>query len=130
MNIQTIVIIGAGQAGASAILELRANKYEGRIILIGDEPHLPYERPPLSKDMILRPEQTKIEILSQQKLEDLGVEFIKGNVVVKIVPEQHQVILENGEHVYYDKLLLATGGSPRRLPVLDELGKRFIPYGI
>ncbi|MFW1920287.1 FAD-dependent oxidoreductase, partial [Acinetobacter baumannii] len=41
MNIQTIVIIGAGQAGASAILELRANKYEGRIILIGDEPHLP-----------------------------------------------------------------------------------------
>ena len=124
MNIQTIVIIGAGQAGASAILELRANKYEGRIILIGDEPHLPYERPPLSKDMILRPEQTKIEILSQQKLEDLGVEFIKDNAVVKIVPEQYQVILENGEHVYYDKLLLATGGSPRRLPVLDGLGKK------
>lgn len=123
MNIQTIVIIGAGQAGASAILELRGNKYEGRIILIGDEPHLPYERPPLSKDMILRPEQTKIEILSQQKLEDLGVEFIKDNAVVKIVPEQYQVILKNGEHLRYDKLLLATGGAPRRLPVLDALGK-------
>lgn len=123
MNIQTIVIIGAGQAGASAILELRGNKYEGRIILIGDEPHLPYERPPLSKDMILRPEQTKIEILSQQKLEDLGVEFIKDNAVVKIVPEQYQVILKNGEHLHYDKLLLATGGAPRRLPVLDGLGK-------
>ncbi|KQE86504.1 3-phenylpropionate/cinnamic acid dioxygenase ferredoxin--NAD(+) reductase subunit [Acinetobacter lactucae] len=123
MNIQTIVIIGAGQAGASAILELRGNKYEGRIILIGDEPHLPYERPPLSKDMILRPEQTKIEILSQQKLEELGVEFIKDNAVVKIVPEQYQVILKNGEHLYYDKLLLATGGAPRRLPVLDAVGK-------
>lgn len=123
MNIQTIVIIGAGQAGASAILDLRGNKYEGRIILIGDEPHLPYERPPLSKDMILRPEQTKIEILSQQKLEDLGVEFIKDNAVVKIVPEQYQVILKNGEHLHYDKLLLATGGAPRRLPVLDALGK-------
>lgn len=123
MNIQTIVIIGAGQAGASAILELRGNKYEGRIILIGDEPHLPYERPPLSKDMILRPEQTKIEILSQQKLEDLGVEFIKDNAVVRIVPEQYQVILKNGEHLHYDKLLLATGGAPRRLPVLDALGK-------
>ncbi|WP_144729813.1 3-phenylpropionate/cinnamic acid dioxygenase ferredoxin--NAD(+) reductase subunit [Acinetobacter oleivorans] len=123
MNIQTIVIIGAGQAGASAIFELRGNKYEGRIILIGDEPHLPYERPPLSKDMILRPEQTKIEILSQQKLEDLGVEFIKDNAVVKIVPEQYQVILKNGEHLHYDKLLLATGGAPRRLPVLDALGK-------
>ncbi len=123
MNIQTIVIIGAGQAGASAILELRNNNYDGKIILIGDEPHLPYERPPLSKDMILRPEQTKIEILSQQKLEDLGVEFIKGNAVVKIVPEQYQVILESGEHVHYDKLLLATGGAPRRLPIFDILGK-------
>lgn len=123
MNIQTIVIIGAGQAGASAILELRANTYEGRIILIGDEPHLPYERPPLSKDMILRSEQTKIEILSQQKLEDLGVEFIKDNAVVKVVPEQYQVILESREHIHYDKLLLATGGSPRRLPILDTLGK-------
>ena len=123
MNIQTIVIIGAGQAGASAILELRGNKYEGRIILIGDEPHLPYERPPLSKDMILRPEQTKIEILSQQKLKDLGVETIQGNAVVRIEPEQYEVILKNGEHLHYDKLLLATGGAPRRLPVLDALGK-------
>ncbi|WP_313398944.1 FAD-dependent oxidoreductase, partial [Acinetobacter variabilis] len=51
-NIETIVIVGAGQAGASAILELRGNKYEGKIILIGDETHLPYERPPLSKDVI------------------------------------------------------------------------------
>lgn len=102
MNIQTIVIIGAGQAGASAILELRNNNYDGKIILIGDEPHLPYERSPLSKDMILRPEQTKIEILSQQKLEDLDVEFIKGNAVVKIVPEQYQVILESGEELIAD----------------------------
>ena len=59
---------GAGQAGASAILELRANKYEGKIILVGDETHLPYERPPLSKDVILKPEETKIEILSEEKL--------------------------------------------------------------
>lgn len=123
MNIQTIVIIGAGQAGASAILELRNNKYDGKIILIGDESHLPYERPPLSKDMILRPEQTKIEILSQQKLKDLGVEAIQGNAVVRIEPEQYQVILKNGESIHYDKLLLATGGAPRRLPILDAVGK-------
>nr|WP_174506780.1 3-phenylpropionate/cinnamic acid dioxygenase ferredoxin--NAD(+) reductase subunit [Acinetobacter sp. Marseille-Q1620] len=123
MSAQTIIIVGAGQAGASAILELRANKYEGKIILVGDESHLPYERPPLSKDVILKPEDTKIEILSEQKLTDLNVEVIRGNGVKKINPEDHTVELKNGEVLAYDKLLLATGGSARRLPDLDALGK-------
>lgn len=121
--IETIVIVGAGQAGASAILELRANKYEGKIILVGDETHLPYERPPLSKDVILKPEETKIEILSEQKLADLGVETIRGNGVVKINAEAKTVELQNGDLVAYDKLLLATGGAARRLPNFDVLGK-------
>ncbi|MCO8041399.1 FAD-dependent oxidoreductase [Acinetobacter bohemicus] len=122
-NIETIVIVGAGQAGASAILELRGNKFEGNIILIGDEIHLPYERPPLSKDVILKPEETKIEILSEEKLADLGVEHIRGNGVVKINAEAHTVELQNGDVVAYDKLLLATGGAARRLPNFDALGK-------
>ncbi|WP_349927787.1 3-phenylpropionate/cinnamic acid dioxygenase ferredoxin--NAD(+) reductase subunit [Acinetobacter sp. A1-4-2] len=122
-NIETIVIVGAGQAGASAILELRANKYEGKIILIGDETHLPYERPPLSKDVILKPEETKIEILSEQKLAELGVTTIRGNGVAKINAEAHTVELQNGDVVAYDKLLLATGGAARRLPNFDALGK-------
>ena len=122
-NIETIVIIGAGQAGASAILELRGNKYEGKIILIGDEPHLPYERPPLSKDVILKPDETKIEILSQEKLAELGVETIRGNGVKSINAEAHSVELQNGDVVAYDKLLIATGGAARRLPNFDALGK-------
>ena len=122
-NIETIVIVGAGQAGASAILELRGNKFEGNIILIGDETHLPYERPPLSKDVILKPAETKIEILSEEKLADLGVEHIRGNGVVKINAEAHTVELQNGDVVAYDKLLLATGGAARRLPNFDALGK-------
>lgn len=122
-NIETIVIVGAGQAGASAILELRGNKYEGKIILVGDEKHLPYERPPLSKDVILKPEETKIEILSEEKLADLGVEVIRGNGVAKINPEQHSIELQNGDVIAYDKLLLATGGAARRLPNFDALGK-------
>ncbi|WP_312586087.1 3-phenylpropionate/cinnamic acid dioxygenase ferredoxin--NAD(+) reductase subunit [Acinetobacter sp.] len=122
-NVNNIVIVGAGQAGASAILELRANKYEGKIILVGDETHLPYERPPLSKDVILKPEETKIEILSEQKLADLGVETIRGNGVVKINAKDHNVVLKNGDVVAYDKLLLATGGAARRLPNFDALGK-------
>ena len=122
-NIETIVIVGAGQAGASAILELRGNKYEGKIILVGDETHLPYERPPLSKDVILKPEDTKIEILSEQKLADLNVDVIRGNGVVKINAEDHNVVLKNGDVIAYDKLLLATGGAARRLPTFDALGK-------
>ncbi|WP_313041909.1 3-phenylpropionate/cinnamic acid dioxygenase ferredoxin--NAD(+) reductase subunit [Acinetobacter sp.] len=122
-GIETIVIVGAGQAGASAILELRANKYEGKIILVGDETHLPYERPPLSKDVILKPEETKIEILSEEKLAELGVEHIRGNGVVKIHSDAKTVELKNGEIVAFDKLLLATGGAARRLPNFDALGK-------
>lgn len=122
-NVNNIVIVGAGQAGASAILELRGNKYEGKITLIGDESHLPYERPPLSKDVILKPEETKIEILSEQKLADLGVETIRGNGVMKINAEAKTVELLNGDVVAYDKLLLATGGTARRLPNFDALGK-------
>jgi 3-phenylpropionate/trans-cinnamate dioxygenase ferredoxin reductase subunit len=122
-NVNNIVIVGAGQAGASAILELRGNKYEGKITLIGDESHLPYERPPLSKDVILKPEETKIEILSEQKLADLGVETIRGNGVMKINAEAKTVELLNGDVVAYDKLLLATGGAARRLPDFDALGK-------
>ena len=122
-NIETVVIVGAGQAGASAILELRGNKYEGNIILIGDEVHLPYERPPLSKDVILKPEETKVEILSEEKLVTLGVAHIRGNGVVKINPEAKTVELQKGNVVAYDKLLLATGGAARRLPNFDALGQ-------
>lgn len=123
MSIQTIVIVGAGQAGASAIQELRSQQYTGNIILVGDETHLPYERPPLSKDVILKPEETRIEIFSEQKLVDLNVSVRCNNAAVKIIPNEHQVILKNGDVIQYDKLLLATGGAARRLPILDVLGK-------
>ncbi|NCI78370.1 3-phenylpropionate/cinnamic acid dioxygenase ferredoxin--NAD(+) reductase subunit [Acinetobacter kanungonis] len=123
-TIETIIIVGAGQAGASAILELRSNQYTGKIILVGDESHLPYERPPLSKDVILKPETTKIEILSEAKLAELGVEVIRNNGVVKLDAEAKTVTLKNGDVLGYDKLLLATGGAARRLPNFDALGQR------
>ncbi|MDQ8936894.1 3-phenylpropionate/cinnamic acid dioxygenase ferredoxin--NAD(+) reductase subunit [Acinetobacter rudis] len=123
MSIKNIVIIGAGQAGANAILQLRALQYTGTITLIGDETHLPYERPPLSKDAILDPENTKLEILSVQKLQDLGVRHISGTAVVSIDRDAKQVVLANADRIAYDKLLIATGGSARRLPALDALEK-------
>lgn len=121
---ESIVIVGAGQAGASAILALRANQYQGKIVLVGDENHLPYERPPLSKDVILKPDETKIEILSQQKLDELNVQFIRHQAVTALFPAEHRIELQNGDSIAYSKLLLATGGSARRLPMLDALGQQ------
>lgn len=122
MSIKRIVIVGAGQAGANAILQLRANQYQGEIVLIGDEAHLPYERPPLSKEMILTPAQTRVEILSAEKLDELKVRRICGHAVTEIQPQAHQLMLDDGRCIDYDKLLLATGASPRRLPDIDALG--------
>lgn len=121
MSLSRIVIIGAGQAGANAILELRTQGYEGSITLIGDEPHLPYERPPLSKEVILAPDSARVEILSAEKLAALQVNLITGNGATRIDPEARLIELENGDTLGYDKLLIATGGVPRRLPMLDRL---------
>lgn len=123
MSIKNIVIIGAGQAGANAVLQLRALQYQGEITLIGDEVHRPYERPPLSKDAILDPENTKLEILSEEKLQDLGIRHIAGQAVQSIDRNAKQVVLANAERIAYDKLLIATGGAARRLPMLDALAK-------
>ena len=123
LPIESIVIVGAGQAAASAILALRAQQYQGQIILIGDELHRPYERPPLSKDVLLQPENYKVEILSEEKLKQLGVTHIAGQAVLKLDPSQHVVHVQDGTQIHYDKLLLATGGAARRLPNLDALGK-------
>ncbi|WP_375055930.1 3-phenylpropionate/cinnamic acid dioxygenase ferredoxin--NAD(+) reductase subunit [Zobellella sp. DQSA1] len=124
MSLSHIVIIGAGQAGASAILELRAHGYEGKLTLVGDEPHLPYERPPLSKEVILTPDSARVEILSAEKLAALKVTLITGNGAERLDPEARLVELENGDTLGYDKLLLATGGAPRRLPMLDSLAQQ------
>lgn len=123
MSTENIVIVGAGQAGANAILQLRGLQYTGNITLIGDEVHCPYERPPLSKDAILDPENTKLEILSKQKMQELNVQHIAGQAVTQIDRQAKQVVLANAERIAYDKLLIATGGAARRLPALDALGK-------
>lgn len=124
MKLEHIVIVGAGQAGATAILALRAQDYAGRITLIGDEKHTPYERPPLSKDAILNPEKVQLEILSRDKLAALNVDFIAEQAAVKLDADAHTVQLSDGRSIAYDKLLLATGGSARRLANLDALGQQ------
>lgn len=113
-----IVIIGAGQAGGWAAATLRAEGYAGRIVLIGDEPHPPYERPPLSKAVLkgeAAPEHT--HLMPADRFEALDLDFRPGTTVTAIDRDAREVVLGDGDRVGYDKLLLCTGGAARALPV-------------
>lgn len=112
-----LVIVGAGHAGGRAALTLRAEGYCGRVILIGDEPHLPYERPPLSKGLL----QGSVELAScslcdPARLAELQIEHLAGNPVTGLDPLQHRLRFADGSGLQYARLLLATGGRARRLP--------------
>jgi 3-phenylpropionate/trans-cinnamate dioxygenase ferredoxin reductase subunit len=113
-----MVVIGAGECGARAALALRENGYDGPITLIGEEPHLPYERPPLSKEAIAGAEAPEIKaVAAGERLAESRIDHLSGKTVVAIDRPARTVTLAGGETVPYDKLLLATGAVPRRLPL-------------
>ncbi|MCU1785505.1 FAD-dependent oxidoreductase [Pseudomonas sp. 13B_2.1_Bac1] len=112
-----LIIVGAGHAGGRAALTLREEGYTGRLILIGDEAHLPYERPPLSKGLL----QGSIDLAGcslcdEARLAELDIEHITGNPVRQLDPAQQRLQLADGQWLAYAGLLLATGGRARRLP--------------
>ena len=111
-----MVIIGAGECGTRAAFALRETGYTGRVTLIGGEPHLPYERPPLSKPAA-GDAQVKW-ICTSEALHEAGVDYLQGVVVAGIDPVAGSVTLNNGRMLPFEKLLLATGARPRRLVCL------------
>jgi 3-phenylpropionate/trans-cinnamate dioxygenase ferredoxin reductase subunit len=112
----SFVIVGAGLAGAKGVEALRGIGFEGDITLIGAEAHGPYERPPLSKDYLLGNEtRDKIFVHSQAWYAEHRVELRLATTVAAVDRDAHQVVTSVGERVRYDKLLLTTGSSPRRL---------------
>jgi 3-phenylpropionate/trans-cinnamate dioxygenase ferredoxin reductase subunit len=114
---QTHVIVGAGHAGGKAAEALREEGFDGRIVLIGEEPEQPYERPPLSKDY-LRGEspRKKARLHADGFYGDQQIELRTENTVERIDTEAREVVVD-GERIGYDRLLLATGAEPRRLSV-------------
>ena len=111
-----MVIIGAGMAGARAVIALRASDYKGPITLIGEESFLPYDRPPLSKAAISAEEApTPALLLDDDQLRSLGANFIRSAKALKLDVKAKTVTLSNGISVAYDKLLIATGAKPRKL---------------
>jgi 3-phenylpropionate/trans-cinnamate dioxygenase ferredoxin reductase component len=114
----TYVIVGASLAGAKAAEALREEGFGGPVVLIGDEAERPYERPPLSKDYLLgKAERETIYVHPAAWYADHGVELRLGVPVTGIDRAAREVTLADGSRIGYARLLLATGSSPRRLPV-------------
>jgi 3-phenylpropionate/trans-cinnamate dioxygenase ferredoxin reductase subunit len=115
---ETFVIVGAGLTGGSAVVALREEGFGGELVLIGAEPEVPYERPPLSKEY-LRGEATFEDSLVRPPnfYSDKDVETRLGIRATKVDPEGKVVELEDGNRVPYDKVLIATGGRNRRPPI-------------
>jgi 3-phenylpropionate/trans-cinnamate dioxygenase ferredoxin reductase subunit len=112
----TFVILGAGLCGGAAAQTLRDEGFDGRVILIGDEPHLPYERPPLSKEY-LRGEQERDRLFMHPETwySEQEIEVRLGIRATAIDLAERTIVLTDGDRLSYDSLLMATGGRPRRL---------------
>lgn len=115
---ETVVIVGAGQAGFQAAASLRDEKFAGRILLIGDEPHLPYQRPPLSKAALEAGVQAAALSLRPLKFFDDRMIEVRSNELVSEIDRSSRLVkLSSGEALRYDHLVLATGTRNRLLSI-------------
>jgi 3-phenylpropionate/trans-cinnamate dioxygenase ferredoxin reductase subunit len=115
---KTIVIIGGGMAGARACVNLRAQGYAGGIVLLAEENHPPYDRPPLSKSSITQTaEPAPVRLMDEAIARELEVDLRQGVAAIALDPAAKTVRLADGSAVAYDKLLIATGARPRKLAV-------------
>jgi len=109
-------VIGGGLAGATAVETLRAEGAEGSILLLAAEPYLPYHRPPLSKSAITaEPAPPPQLVLSAERYRELNIELLLGTPVAAIDPVRQMLRTRVAEDIHYQRLLIATGASPRRL---------------
>ncbi|MBS4099441.1 MAG: FAD-dependent oxidoreductase [Sulfuricella sp.] len=112
------VVIGGGLAGASAIAGIRERDANGTILLIGDEMHLPYDRPPLSKQLWFgKSKVAEVFLHDQAYYDQQGVSVVRGAKVAKLDPGEKTIADAEGNRYRFDKLLLATGVTPRRLDI-------------
>ena len=111
-----MVIIGAGECGTRAAFALREAGYDGSVTLVGAEPHLPYERPPLSKDYLSGDKSfDRILLRPREFWHDRNITMLLGKRVVSVDAEQHEVTDATGATIAYGQLIWAAGGHPRRL---------------
>jgi 3-phenylpropionate/trans-cinnamate dioxygenase ferredoxin reductase subunit len=111
-----VLIVGAGHAGAQAAIALRQHKFEGSIGLLGDEPELPYERPPLSKEYLASEKPfERLLIRNAAFWDERQIALLPDRNVARVDAVSHEVGTADGETIGYATLIWATGGKPRRL---------------
>jgi NADPH-dependent 2,4-dienoyl-CoA reductase/sulfur reductase-like enzyme len=112
-----VVIVGASLAGVRGLETLRRRGFSGRVTVIGAEPHLPYDRPPLSK-AVLSDDRSPFDftLRNAEHYDELGVRLLLGRRAAALDPSHRTIVLEDGAIVDYDAVLIATGSVPRALP--------------
>jgi 3-phenylpropionate/trans-cinnamate dioxygenase ferredoxin reductase subunit len=117
-DLATIAIIGAGLAGAKAAEALRKDGYDGQIVMYGDEPRIPYLRPPLSKDYLRgESELDAVFVHPQPWYDEHRIDLRMSTPVRAIEPKAKQILLDDGSRMAFDRLLLSTGARSRRLDI-------------
>lgn len=115
---ETIAIVGASLAGANAAQMLRREGFDGRVVLIGAEPQLPYDRPPLSKELLLGEiEPAKIALFPETAYAEASIEVLTNTRVTRLRPTERLLELDNGSTLQADRVLLCTGARPRPLAI-------------
>jgi 3-phenylpropionate/trans-cinnamate dioxygenase ferredoxin reductase component len=114
--VRSVAIVGMSLAGLRCAETLRRAGFDGRIDAIGAEPHLPYDRPPLSKDLLAGRWEPDDVVLRKQGVDDLDLEWRLGRAAVGLDLTNRHVVLAGADTVAFDGLVIATGSQPRRLP--------------
>jgi NAD(P)H-nitrite reductase large subunit len=111
-NKTRMVIIGGGGAGMNCAETLRQSGFTGEITVVSNEPVLPYDRTILSKGLATT-DSSKLSLRNSEFVKEHGIDFVLGSSAKSIDRSSRAVLLENGDKIHYDKLLLATGGRAR-----------------
>lgn len=117
LSIDRVVIVGSGQAGVECAAALRHNGFSGSVIIVGDEPDLPYQRPPLSKEFLKSVEDSSLPLRGEAFYGQNAIDLRLGVTAESIDREGRELVLKDGERLPYDHLVLATGARNRFPPV-------------
>lgn len=114
---RTVTVVGASLSGLYAARELRSQGFDGRLVIVGDEPHRPYDRPPLSKDFLAgRVDEDQLALTDAEESAELDAEWLLGKRARGLDARGRTVLLDDGRTVSTDGVVIATGASARRLP--------------